>query len=633
LLATGLFVAAVVFAATRSSNVAPAAVSNGSPDAPAVGAPASGVERTTSHTVGVAQPVRIPPLRTLKAKAPKYGPVPETDFESYPARQPGSSTRDTVVQRSAPKNRMPSPILTFDGVSNLCGCYPPDTEGDVGPNHYMEWVNAHYAIYTKTGTQVVPPTTGNTLFTGTPFCGAHNNGDPIVLYDQFAQRWMVSQFAFNSTSQGPFYQCIAVSNSSDPTAGWCAYEFLVHQTKFNDYPKFGIWPAQNTYTMTAPQFNSTGGQGVWGFERDKMIACEPARFVYQDMVGLDPTLPRILPADADGPTAPPAGAPQPIVTDEDDGAGYPADRIVIWNATMTWGATPSITLTHDVDLPVAAFDQDVGCGGGRTCIPQPGTTVKVDALPNRPMYRAAYRNFGSYQALAWDHTVDADAPSGNRAGMRWYELRKTSGAWGVQNQGTFGPADGLYRWMGSAAMDGDGNLAVGYSIGNGTAPNYPSIAYAGRLAGDPPNELSQGESMMFSGTGSQTGTASRWGDYSMMTTDPVDDCTFWYTTEYLQTTGPNPWRTRIGSFKFPSCGQTPPPPPPPPPPTRCRVPRVLGLRLGAAKTKIRRAHCSVGRVRHVRSRRSLRGRVVNQAPRPGALKRRGFPVSMAVGRG
>jgi hypothetical protein len=296
-------------------------------------------------------------------------------------------------------------------------------------------VNTHYAIYTKTGAQVVPPTAGNTLFTGTPFCGSHKNGDPIVLYDQFAHRWMVSQFALDSTTQRPFYQCIAVSNSSDPTAGWCAYEFLVHQTKFNDYPKFGIWPAQNSYTMTAPQFNSTGGQGVWGFERDRMLACQTARFVYQDMVSLDPTLPRILPADADGLVA-----------------------------------------------PAAPFDQDVGCGGGRTCIPQPGTSVRVDALPNRPMYRLAYRNYGSYQALAWDHTVDADAPSGNRAGIRWYELRKTGATWAIHNQGTFGPSDGLYRWMGAAAMDHDGNLAIGYSIGSGT-DTFPSIAYAGRLAG------------------------------------------------------------------------------------------------------------------------------------------------------
>ena len=201
-----------------------------------------------------------------------------------------------------------------------------------------------------------------------------------------------------------------------------------------------------------------------------------------------------------------------------------------------------------------------------------------------------------------DHTVDADAPSGNRAGIRWYELRKTSGNWGVQNQGTFGPSDGLYRWMGAAAMDRDGNLAVGYSIGNGTAPNYPSIAYAGRLAGDPPNTLGQGEAMMFSGTGSQTGTGSRWGDYSMMTTDPVDDCTFWYTTEYVQTTGATPWRTRIGSFKFPTCRRRPlrlrrlhlrrlrlrrlrpppPPPPPPPPLRRLRRPATASATAAAA---------------------------------------------------
>ena len=204
----------------------------------------------------------------------------------------------------------------------------------------------------------------------------------------------------------------------------------------------------------------------------------------------------------------------------------------MWNATFTWSPTPSVTVAREGYKPAADFDQNLGCTpSSRECIPQPGTTVKVDALPNRPMYRLAYRNYGSHQALAFVHTVDADAPSGNRAGMRWYELRKfTGGNWGIQNQGTFGPADGLYRWMGAGAMDRSGDLAIGYSIGNGTAPNYPSIAYAGRLVTDPPNELSQGEAVLHMGTGSQTGTAFRWGDYSMMTTDPVDDCTFWYTT-------------------------------------------------------------------------------------------------------
>ncbi len=424
-------------------------------------------------------------------------------------------------------------------------------------------MNLHYAIYSKTGALLLGPNPGNTLFHGHAVSAARTT-TAIRSCSTTSTRiagWRTSSRS-TRTSQGPFYQCIAVSATDDPTGAWCAYEFLVHPTKFNDYPKFGIWPAQNTYTMTAPQFNSNGGQGVWGFERDKMIACQTAGMAYQDMVTLDPTLPRILPADADGDAAPPANAPQPIVTDNDDGAGFPDDRIDVWNATFTWSPTPSVTVAREGYKTAADFDQNLGCSpGARNCIPQPGTTVKVDALPNRPMYRLAYRNYGTHQALAFVHTVDADAPSGNRAGTRWYELRKfTGGNWGIQNQGTFGPADGLYRWMGAGAMDKSGDLAIGYSIGNGTAPNYPSIAYAGRLVTDPPNELSQGEAVLHMGTGSQTGTAARWGDYSMMTTDPVDDCTFWYTQEYVQTTGLTTWRTRIGSFKFPSCGPPPPGP-------------------------------------------------------------------------
>ena len=227
---------------------------------------------------------------------------------------------------------------------------------------------------------------------------------------------MVSQFAFNSTTQGPFYQCIAVSTSDDPTGSWCAYEFLVHQTKFNDYPKFGIWPAQNSYTMTAPQFNSNGGQGVWGFERDKMLACQTARFVYQDMVGHRPDPAADPPGRRRRADRPADGAPR-------------ADRHRQRQRRRVPGR-PARHLERDDDVGLDPGDQRhargrdpgravrpgparcPGGGGVRTCIPQPGTSVKVDALPNRPMYRAAYRNYGSYQALAWDHTVDADAPSG-----------------------------------------------------------------------------------------------------------------------------------------------------------------------------------------------------------------------------
>ena len=258
---------------------------------------------------------------------------------------------------------MPPPIANFDGITNLCGCYPPDTKGDVGPNHYMQWVNLHYAIYSKTGTLLVGPNAGEHALPGAvAVLRPHEQRRPdrALRPVRRAAGWRTSSPS-TARRSGPFYQCIAVSTTSDPTGGWCAYEFLVHPIKFNDYPKFGIWPAQNTYTMTAPQFNSNGGQGVWGFERDKMIACQTAGMAYQDLVNFDPNLPRILPADADGATAPPANAPQPIVTDNDDGAGFPDDRIDVMNAVFTWSPTPSVNVTREGFLPAADFDQDVGC--------------------------------------------------------------------------------------------------------------------------------------------------------------------------------------------------------------------------------------------------------------------------------
>jgi hypothetical protein len=450
-LGSAIAVTAVIFGSANGSSTSVAAPpAQGSIDSAFGVTPKAGktVSSSPAKMHGYATPHRIPPLRNLKVDPDDYtrGKQPEPDFEGYLARQPGSSTIDPVVQRSAAKDQIPPPIQNFDGVNNLCGCYPPDTEGDVGPNHYMQWVNVHYAIYSKTGQLLVGPLPGNTLFQGgqSPYCGSHNNGDPIVLYDQYANRWIATQFAFNSTSQGPFYECIAVSTTSDPTGSWCAYDFLVHPTKFNDYPKFGIWPAQNSYTMTAPQFNQNGGQGLWGFERDKMLNCQTAGMAYRDLVTFDPALGRILPADADGAAAPPANAPQPIVTDQDDGLGFLDDRLDMMSATFTWSPTPSVNITREAFITTADFDQAIGCVG-RQCIPQPGTTVKVDALPDRPMHRLAYRNYGTHEALAFVRTTDADAPSGNRAGTRWYELRKfTGGNWGIQNQGTFGPADGLY---------------------------------------------------------------------------------------------------------------------------------------------------------------------------------------------
>ncbi len=277
-LGSAIVVTAVVFGSANGSSTQQVAATHGSADSVAAGTLVSSKATSSPAKMhGYATPVRVPAAPRLSSRRrTASGKLRSPTSRAYLERLPGSSTTDPVVQRSAPKGQMPPPIQNFEGINNLCGCYPPDTEGDVGPNHYMQWVNLHYAIYSKTGSLLVGPHPGNTLFPGLPNCGTLNRGDPIVLYDQFAGRWMANQFAFVSSGSGPFYQCIAVSTTNDPTGTWCAYEFLVHPVKFNDYPKFGIWPTQNTYTMTAPQFNSTGGQGIWGFERDKMLACQTA---------------------------------------------------------------------------------------------------------------------------------------------------------------------------------------------------------------------------------------------------------------------------------------------------------------------------------------------------------------------
>ena len=255
-----------------------------------------------------------------------------------------------------------------------------------------------------------------------------------------------------------------------------------------------------------------------------------------------------MPADLDGPTLPPAGAPNTFVGVKQSSpqALYLFRFHVDWNntANSTFGVSgmPNDTLTS-----IAPFT--VICPGTRNCIPQPGTANGLDALAGRyVMYRAQYRNFGTHETIVFNQTVDAGA---SRAGVRWYEIRDPAGTPFINQQSTYAPNDGLHRWMGSAAMDRFGNLAVGFSLANATT--FPSIWYAGRLATDPPNELTQGEAPLVVGGGSQLSAGNRWGDYSMMAVDPLDDCTFWYTTEYYAATSTSGWVTRIGRFRFPGC--------------------------------------------------------------------------------
>jgi hypothetical protein len=434
---------------------------------------------------------------------------------------------DTTIPSAAP---MPAPILNFGGIG-FTNVAPPDTNGDVGPNHYIQIVNSKFAIYNKSGTLLTGPSNINTLWSGFGGrCQSDNDGDPIALYDRLADRWLISQFVAFSN------QCIAISRTPDPVAGgWYLYDFPTGVP--NDYPKFGVWP--DAYYMSS-QRGYPGLADAWAFDRSRMLS------------GLSATSQRFattqftLPSDLDGATPPPAGAPNVFVRHVDGAEWGGADRLELRAFHVDWVTPANSTFTALPDLNVAAFDRNL-CSGYDligACIPQPGTTRLLSSITAWLMYRLQYRNFGTHETLVVNHTVDAGV---NHAGIRWYELRKSGANWSIFQQGTHSP-DLDHRWMGSIAMDGDGNMALGYSVSNSTL--FPAIRYAGRLATDPLGTLPQTETTLFAGPGSQTWT-SRWGDYSSMNVDPVDDCTFWYTQEYVDAAGN--WQTRIGTFKFPSC--------------------------------------------------------------------------------
>ncbi len=484
------------------------------------------------------------------AEQPMRGLPREAGLAGDRAAAAGSA----AVGSAAPGGLMPAFDDDFEGVGNVNGVFPPDTNGDVGPNHYMQWVNLSLAVWDKQGNLLLGPVNGNTLFAGFGGpCQNTNNGDPIVLYDHLADRWLASQFAFpNGSGAPPYFQCIAISATGDPTGSWHRYEFQIPVDKINDYPKFGVWP--DAYYMAVNEFTPAGvfaGQGTAAFDRDAMLAGLPAQMIYFDLFSVNPAFGGQLPADLDG-TPPPAGTPNYFVEADDSAVSpFPTDRLSVWefhvdfdtptNSTFGVGGQPNY------HLDTAAFDMNL-CNFARSCIDQPATAVGLDAISDRLMYRLQYRSFDDHASLVVNHSVDVDGT--DHAGVRWYELRDVGAGFTIHQQGTHAP-DAENRWMGSAAMDVSGNIAVGYSVSSETT--FPSIRAAGRLAGDPPGPLTQGETEMIAGGGAQTDTRARWGDYSMLAVDPVDQCTFWYTTEYLTTTSAASWHTRIGHFTFPTC--------------------------------------------------------------------------------
>lgn len=515
-----------------------------------------------------------PPLHDMLPVPPSPGPeVLEIPIHRLPPRvkpekgDRGAEFSDPVLQNWHGQVLLPAPLQSFEGLSNALNrqivgaqVVPPDPNGDVGPNHYVQWVNLIVAVFNKSGT-LLTAGPGNILWSGFGgLCETTNRGDPIVLYDHLADRWFLSQFAFgvdaNGKSVGPFLQCIAVSASPDPGGAYFRYAFQISNTKLNDYPKFGVWP--DAYYMSVNQFapdtEAFVGAGAAAFERNKMLQGQPAQLVFFDLGTLAPSFNGLLPADLDGPP-PPNGTANFFVSFSES----PIDQLNIWQFHVDFSTPANSTFglngQPNVTLATAPFNTNFGllCALLQLCITQPGTLIRVEVLSDRLMYRLQYRYFGSYQSLVTNHTVNAATGLPGKAGIRWYELRDSGSGWGIIQQGTYAP-DADNRWMGSAAMDGDGNIALGFSVSSTTT--FPSIRYVGRLATDPLGTLPQGETDLVAGSGSQTAffPANRWGDYSMLAVDPTDNCTFWYTQEYYTATSSREWQTRIGSFKFPSCG-------------------------------------------------------------------------------
>lgn len=546
---------------------------------PASSSTAPQSQRLTPHFTNAVAHDATAPLRVLaqqaKAKswsAPKV--LPERGLRAAPHKP---FTGDGAVQaRQVSGAPSTFPAANFDGLSNQDNfdvyggrVNPPDPNGDVGKTQYVEMVNLLFAVYSKSGKTELGPTPIGALWEGfeVPDC-TDASGDPIVLYDQLANRWILTQFTTSGLSDPtlPFYNCVAISKTPDATGGYYRYAFT---TGFNfpDYPKYGVW--SNSYVATTREFGPTDeyGIGVYGFEKEQMLKGKDARAVSFFIDGNDPKqLPLVgdglLPADIDGDRLPPKGSAIPLVGSQDDNWVYGAkdDALNVWNFKVQWRNRPTSSLKLADQLAVTPFDTDFPCRPDtRDCLAQPGITDRAQYLDTlatrqRVTWRLAYRNFGNYESLVTNQTVEA---SKGMAGVRWYEMRRsTEGDYSLFQQGTYAPKDGINRWMGSIAQDRRGNLGLGYSVVNGK-DIYPGIRFTGRMKGDPKGKMTLKEGIIVKGSGVQTDTNSRWGDYTAMTVDPVDDCTFWYVNEYYtqksQQSSSVGWLTRIASFQMPGC--------------------------------------------------------------------------------
>ena len=447
--------------------------------------------------------------------------IPSTDFNEPNAPDP-------VIQDEIMGPRQArGPINNFEGMGNLNGVYPPDTDGDVGPNHYFQMINLSFTIYDKEGNVLYGPADNSTLWDGFigPWTGS-NDGDPIVVYDQEADRWVASQFAVE-TSDGNFYELVAVSKTPDPTGEYYRYAFMYEN--FNDYPKLAVW--KDSYVATYNMFNSSGtsfiGGAVAAFDRQAMLEGDPE--AEQQFTQLSGEYYGMLPADFDG-DVPPDSVPAYIGHMKSDGER----AIQLFEYSIDWEEPSNTEVTLEYELETESYNT------ASNDVPQPDTDQGLADFIGQMLYPLKFRTFDDHLSMVMNHAVVTSFQAEH--GIRWYEVRNTDGDWTIHQQSTFAPDDGLHRWMGSIAMNGNGDIALGYSVSDGE-DMYPSIRYVARTADAPLGEMNVGEFVVVEGTSSQTFT-DRWGDYAAMSVDPSDDETFWFTTEYVS----GGWNTRIVSF-------------------------------------------------------------------------------------
>lgn len=549
----GLFVVAVIAGGPLSLPV--------SADQPEGGASSPGVQ---GPFIGPkVTPKKSKAVRDLPAAVPDRGRVGEPLQTTSPGLPiPNTNIPDPVAQLSSggfSLNQLGNPIVNVPGQG---GADPNDTNGDVGPNDYVQAVNAIFTIYDKQGTARGPARAINSLWTSVnpadpSECATQNRGDPIVLYDNLADRWLIAQFArqLPIVAGTPGFICVAISQTPDPTGTYYLYQFQV--LRFPDYFKIGAWP--DGYYVSA-NLNSPNEALAAVFDRANMLNGNPAGLVQFTAPTLVDDFDVLIPSDVDGKTPPPAGTPNFMYRQRDPGVvpGGGVDRLEVWEFHTDWIVPANSTFTGPANIPTAPFDSAT-CGYGfAPCVPQPGTAQLLDAIQIGTMFRFPYRNFGTKEVLVGNFTVDANGADG--VGIRWFVLERSGGgAWAVANEGTYAPQPVgapafVHRWMGSAAMDRYGNLALGFTRSSSQNPSAtvtgnPSAVYTGRLATDPLGLLPQPEIRIQPGLG-VTGD-NRWGDYYSMTVDPVDDCTFWYTGDATAADGSR--QSRIASFRFADC--------------------------------------------------------------------------------